>query len=89
MAAAVSGLSPVIITVLMPILRKLGKALLDATLDDILEMDDTQRLAVAGYDQRCAAGAGDGIHSGLQVRRNGMTVRPDQRHHRIGCTLAY
>ena len=39
MAAAVSGLSPVIITVLMPILRKLREAFLDAAFDDVFEMD--------------------------------------------------
>ena len=36
-AAAVSGLSPVIITVRMPIVRSCCEALLDAALDDVLE----------------------------------------------------
>ena len=41
MAAAVSGLSPVIMTVRMPMARK-REALLDAALDDVLELDHAE-----------------------------------------------
>ena len=54
-AAAVSGLSPVIITVLMPIGAQLGEALADAALDDVLELDDAERLGAVGDDERRAA----------------------------------
>ena len=46
MAAAVSGLSPVIITVLDAHAAQLGEALLDAALDDILEMNDPSSLPI-------------------------------------------
>ena len=49
-----SGLSPVIIMVLMPIGRKLREALLDAALDDVLEVDDAEHLVRSGHHQRRA-----------------------------------
>ena len=45
MAAAVSGLSPVIITVGCPSRRSSREALLDAALDDVLELDDAEHAA--------------------------------------------
>ena len=55
MAAAVSGLSPVIMTVRMPILRKLREALLDAAFDDVLEYDHAEHCAAFRDDERRAA----------------------------------
>lgn len=57
-AAAVSGLSPVTMMVLMPILQ-VGELLLNAGLDDVLEVHNAQHAAVLGHDQRGAAGLGD------------------------------
>ncbi len=59
MAAAVSGLSPVIITVLMPMRRSSAEALFDAAFDDVFEIDDAQRRLPFGDDQRRAAALGD------------------------------
>ena len=66
-AAAVSGLSPVIITVRMPILRKRRKALADAALDDVLQMDDAEQAAVLGDRERRAARLGDPLGDRLQL----------------------
>ena len=55
MAAAVIGLSPVTITVLMPIARSAAKRVLDVGLHDVLEMDDAEQSAVLGDRQRRAA----------------------------------
>ena len=57
MAAAVSGLSPVIITVRMPILRSSVEALPDPALDDVLQVDHAEHAARSRDDQRRAAGA--------------------------------
>ena len=59
-ALAVSGLSPVIITVRMPIAAQLVEALAHALLDDVLEVDDAEHRAAPavdplGDDQRRAA----------------------------------
>ena len=59
MAAAVSGLSPVIMTVRMPIGAEAREALLDAALDHVLQMDDAEHPRAVGHDQRRAARARD------------------------------
>ena len=66
-ALAVSGLSPVIITVRMPIAPQLGEALADALLDDVLEMDDAERAAVLGDDERRPARGGDAVDGGAEL----------------------
>ena len=58
MAAAVSGLSPVIITVRMPDSAQFGEALADAAFDDVLEMDNAQNPRPFGNHQRRASAAG-------------------------------
>ncbi len=75
MAAAVSGLSPVIMTVRMPIRRKVGKALADAALDDVLEVDDAQQPAVlattaSGVPPRLGDLVGDGRRLRADGRRH-------------------
>ena len=46
---------------------QLGEALADAALDDVLEMDDAEQLAVARHRQRRAAGLGDLVGDGLEL----------------------
>ena len=67
-AAAVSGLSPVIITVRMPIRRSSDEALADAALDDVLQVDDAEQPAVLRHGQRRAAGLGDLVRLSPSVR---------------------
>ncbi len=54
MAAAVSGLSPVIITVLMPMVRRSAKFSLIALLHDVLEIHHAQDPAVTCQKRRAA-----------------------------------
>src|SRR5437016_2068694 len=51
-AAAVSGLSPVIITLRMPHLAKLPDPLLHSTLDDVFPVDDTQQALALAHGER-------------------------------------
>jgi hypothetical protein len=55
-AAAVNLLSPVIITVRMPIARKRLKRSANAAFHDVLEMNHAERAFLRGDDQRRAAG---------------------------------
>ena len=48
---------------------QLGEALADAALDDVLEMDDAEQLAVLGDGQRRAAGLGDRVGDRLDLAR--------------------
>ena len=59
--AAVSGLSPVIMTVRMPIARSWSKRCAHPLLDHVLEVDDAEHLAVARDGQRRAALARDAV----------------------------
>jgi hypothetical protein len=70
---------------------QLGKALADATLDDVFEVDDPQQAAVLGHDQGCPARLGDALHDGVQFR--GRSIRTaaslgDKGQDRIGRPLA-
>ena len=56
MAAAVSGLSPVIITVRMPIERISANFSWMPCLDHVLELDDPEDLRTVGHDQRRGPG---------------------------------
>ena len=67
MAAAVSGLSPVIMIGLDPHAAQLQEALLDAALDDVLQVDDPEDLAVAADHQRRCAAPGDLVHHVIQI----------------------
>ena len=55
---------------------QLGEALADAALDDVLEMDDAEQLAVLGDRERRAAGLGDRFGDGLDLARS---LRADRR----------
>ena len=66
-AAAVTGLSPVTITVLMPMARKRGEALLDVGLHHVLQMDDAEQPAALGDRERRAAGARDAFDGGAEA----------------------
>ena len=76
-AAAVSGLSPVIITVRMPIARKRGEALPHAALDDVLEVD---RRRAPGARSATTSGvppaAGDALDDRLQLGGDGAPPLP-------------
>ena len=50
-------------------LTQFGETFLDAALDDVLQMDDAEQLAVLGDRQRRAAGFGDALGDGVQVAR--------------------
>ena len=46
---------------------KLGEALADAALDDVLEMDDAEQLSVLGDGERRAARFGDALGDGIDL----------------------
>ena len=90
-ALAVSGLSPVIITVRMPIRRISSNRSRMPCLDDVLEVDDAEhpgRLAVdaLGDHQRGAAGGGDAVDDLADLRRYGWP--PFSRTHFITAVAA-
>ena len=74
MAAAVSGLSPVIMTVRMPMARSCCEALLHAALHDVLQMNHAQRAVAVGHGQRRAAGARDAVGDFHEVGGNRAAV---------------
>ncbi len=49
---------------------QLGEALADAALDDVLEMDDAEQLAVLGDRERRAAGFGDALGERIDLARH-------------------
>ena len=69
MAAAVSGLSPVIMMLRMPMRAQLRDALLHAALDDVLQMDDAEQPFAVGDSERRAAIARNAVAHLLEVRR--------------------
>ena len=74
MAAAVSGLSPVIITERMPMARKLSDALLHAALHDVLQMDHSENAFSIGDGQRRSAGSRNPIGHLDQIGRNNSVL---------------
>jgi hypothetical protein len=70
MAAAVSGLSPVIITVRDTHLAQPGEALANAAFDDVLEMREAEQLAAQRDRQRRATGFGDDFGRACELRRH-------------------
>ena len=58
-APAVSGLSPVIIIVRMPILRRCAEPFLDSALDHVLQLNHAEGHHVGSDDERRRATAGD------------------------------
>ena len=93
-AAAVSGLSPVTMTVRTPMARELVEALLHAVLDDVLEMDDAEgatrvgRSVALGHGERSAAVAGDAVGDGVERRRHCAAAVDHPALDRVGCPLA-
>ena len=71
---AVKGLSPVIMTVLMPITAQLQETLLDTGLDDVLQVDYPQDLRIAADDKRCGTCPGDPVHYVVQIIGNYFTA---------------
>ena len=67
MVAAVSGLSPVHMMVLMPMARSRSKRSMHSRLDSILQVDDAQNLIVFTDNQRCTAHTGNLIDQLMQV----------------------
>ena len=49
---------------------KLGEALANAALDDVLEVNDAEQLAVLGDGERRAAGLGDSLGDGVDLARH-------------------
>ena len=70
MLCAVSAVSPVIITVRMPIAPKVGEPLRDARFDDVLEMHDAEHPVGFGDQQRGATVAGDLVRGRQRFRRH-------------------
>ena len=88
MAAAVSGLSPVIITVRMPGGAQLGEPLLDPGLDDVLELDDPEHLGTVGHHERGGSGPGDAVDEVVEAVGHGAALLDHPVAHRFGRTLA-
>ena len=86
--AAVSRLSPVTITVRMPIARRLVEARGHALLDGVLEVDDAEHLAVARDGQRRAALARDAVDRAVELGRRVAALASTQRDDRVGGALA-
>ena len=57
---------------------KLGKALANAALDDVLEVDDAEQPSVLGHGERRSARLGDGLGDGIDLARQ-LAVRPVRR----------
>ena len=94
MTAAVSGLSPVIITVRMPIAPEVGEALGDARLHDVLQVDHAERRGAAdlrarlGDDERRAALRRDRVDGVAELAGNVAALLLDPAAHRVGRALA-
>ena len=88
MAAAVSGLSPVIITVRMPEAAQLVEALAEAGLHDVLEADHAEDASVVGDDQRRAARARDRLDELGELGRHVAALLDDVLPDGVGRALA-
>ncbi len=69
-------------------LAQLVEALLDAALDDVLEVDDAERPVVAGDHERRAALAGDAVDGRVDLGRHLAAALLDEVAHGIGRALA-
>jgi hypothetical protein len=67
MAAAVSGLSPVIMTVLMPIRWSSPNRARMPPLDDVLQLDDPDHAGAVGDHERGRALLGDPVDRGAHL----------------------
>ena len=88
MAAAVTGLSPVIITVRRPMRRRSAKRSFTPGLDHVLQVDDADQRAVLGHRQRRAAGAGDAVDGGGELGRHAGRRQADGLQDRVDRALA-
>ena len=68
---------------------QLGEALLDAALDDVLQLDDAEHARAVGHHQRRAAAARDVVDRGLQRGREAAAQRLDMAADRVGRALAH
>ena len=89
MACAVSGLSPVIITVRMPIVRSWSKRWRMPSLTMSLRWMTPRTSVPVGDDERGAAGDGDALRRARRARRRDRAaLLDDPALHRVGGALA-
>src|SRR6185437_13631772 len=81
MAAAVSGLSPVIITV-QAHAAQFGEPLANAAFHDVLQVDDAERAAILRHGQRRTAASAYGVGEVAQLGRGLMFQERDDGVHR-------
>ena len=86
--AAVRRLSPVTITVLIPIRAQLVEAGLHSLLDDVLEVDDAEDVVVAADRERRAALAADQVELFLQLGRRPAALCFDELDDRVAGALS-
>src|SRR2546427_8029095 len=89
MAAAVRGLSPVIITVRIPMARKRANRSAMPPLHHVLQVDEPEKPCAIGHCQRRPAGVGDlprGLH---HLLGHLATLRLDVIAHRVHGALAH
>ena len=67
---------------------KLGEALLDAALDDVLELDHAEHLAAFGDDERRAPLLGDVVYRALHGRMHGTAFGADVGPDGVGGAFA-
>jgi hypothetical protein len=89
MAAAVRGLSPVIITGADAHGAEAVEALLDAALHDVLEVDDAEQAVAVGDGERRAARIRDAMHDGIEPGRQVAAERLDVRDDGVDGALAH
>ncbi len=74
MTAAVTWLSPVTITVRIPILRRLSKRSRMPVFDDVFQMDDAESAVVLADDERRAALRGDPLRPPRRAVRRDLAA---------------
>ena len=70
------------------VLVKRGKALFDATLDNVLELHHAQDLTTFGHDEGSGAGTGDFVHSPADGLGKSAAQLVHIGAHGVGCALA-
>ena len=88
MAFAVRGLSPVIMTVRIPIARSSAKRSLMPSLITSLRWTTPSARAVLGHDERRPARGGDAVDGGAELRRDAAALLLDPAADRVGGALA-
>ena len=87
-AAAVRGLSPVIMTVRMPIARSSSKRSFMPLLDDVLEVDHAEHARSLGDGERRAAARGDAVDDDLERVGDVAALFLHPAAHGVGRALA-